>query len=73
MYTIILECLNSDCEFSGEVNRIINIDEESIDSVLESFGHGFEEDSDHCPRCFVLASPVKVLKDIDCVVEVVNL
>jgi hypothetical protein len=72
MYTIILECLNADCDFAGEVNRITDIDEESIDSVLEAFGHGYEEDSDYCPHCFALASPVKVIKDNNCIEEVVN-
>ena len=71
MYTIILECLNAKCHYDGEVNRITDIDDDSIDSVLEAFGHGYEEDSDYCPYCFTLASPVEVVKDDDCTEEAV--
>jgi hypothetical protein len=64
MTTIILKCVNQHCDNAEVVNSISDIEPDSVDSFLEAFGHGAEEDEDYCSECGELASPVEVL-DID--------
>ena len=64
MTTIILKCMNQHCDNSEVVNSIHDIEPDSVDSFIEAFGHGVEEDEDYCQECGELASPVEVL-DID--------
>ena len=64
MTTIILKCTNEQCDNAEVVNSISGIEPGSVDSFLEAFGHGIEEDEDFCPDCGELACPVEVF-DID--------
>lgn len=64
MTTIYLKCSNPHCENDEVVNVISGIETDNVDSFLEAFGHGAEDDEDFCPECGELASPEKVV-DID--------
>ena len=46
MTTIILKCTNEQCDNAEVVNSISGIEPDSVDSFLEAFGHGIEEDED---------------------------
>lgn len=51
MKDVVIVCETDDCENRGKVVNKVAVPERDLETFMDAFGQGGEEDADYCPVC----------------------